>query len=172
VKYRSICCSRERGVREHQTLQLFILITLPTHERKRQCHVILLTATGCIDLAAVHMPNKISRSWHPRDFSWINKSARSKTLSRTDGDETTNISRHVQEYIQRTKRERKDRQTEEHGLLALSTSTLRIIDSSISRLPLASDSARISVEVYARGDPARTDPHQMSSVTAGGAASP
>jgi hypothetical protein len=37
----------------------------------------------------------------PLTLLWVNKNARSKTLSRTEGDETTSISPYVQEYVLR-----------------------------------------------------------------------
>jgi hypothetical protein len=99
----------------------------------------------------------------PKKFLWVNKSAGSTILSRAEADETMRIFRHVQEYIQWTKDEQVRRPLETDAPLALSPSTLKIINTSSTtpvclsdrpcenRRTLQADAIRMAESWSARG---------------------
>jgi hypothetical protein len=63
----------------------------------------------------------------PTRFLFVNKNVKSTTLSRAEANQTTDVSRHVQEQVHRTKKEQSKQRLEEGGPFALSSSTLDII---------------------------------------------
>ena len=83
--------------------------------------------------------DKPSLPMAPKKFLWVNKSARSTILSRAEADETVDIFRHIHEHIQWTKNEQVRRPVETDAPLALSPSTLKIINAAVSSPSSVSD---------------------------------